>query len=430
MISLPNAVPRAAIGIEIGPHHLRAVRYSGRRSRHADAMEMEWSVDVPDDAVAALKDRFGTGNRIAIAVDVSALFLKRLALPALSPEERRQVVALDPERYFPVRDVDLVVGVRNDDLVVAADAGEFDRLTESLSALGTIEFVEPAPMALARHLAAAGATDGVIVVADPRDGEAAVASVADGTIVNVRKVPATAEEIAEAVHDTRSEMAKGYLFPWQDALAAAIADGCGIPFEAVPPPSGTTESFAAAAGARLGLGDPPTLALVSKSLQRQAAARGLRRTVLAAVTLFAAFALSLWSVDHRRERTLLSLEQRIASRQDEAALVQTLLAEMAEAEQEVATLAAVSRGRHDLLDVLLLVTQLLPPDAHLRSLHASSSEWELDGYARDAARLIPTLEESDSLADVRFRTATTRVQLNNEAYESFSLALRYVPPSQ
>jgi Tfp pilus assembly protein PilN len=100
------------------------------------------------------------------------------------------------------------------------------------------------------------------------------------------------------------------------------------------------------------------------------------------------------------------------------------------AEEEVATLAAVSGERQDPLAVLLLVTRLLPPDAYLRGLHAAGDEWEIDGYARDAARLIPTFEESESLADVRFRTATTRVQLNNETYESFSLALRYLPPAQ
>jgi len=391
---------------------------------------MEWSVEVPDDAVATLKERFGTGNRIAVAVDLSALLVKRLALPALSPDQRRQMVVLDPERYFPVRDTSLVVGVRDDDLVVAAHARPFDRLTDALSAVGAVESVEPAPMALARHLAASGISHGILVVADPHDREAAVASIEAGRVVTLRKVPATTSDIADTVRGADAAETRTFLFPWQDRLAAELAEKLGCEFEALPAPSGTTESFAAAAGAWLGLADSPELALVSPSLQHRTVAREWRRGALAAGALLAALALGFWSLDYRRDRALAAIERSVDDRQDEAAQVQALMADVAAAEEEVVTLATVARERHDPLAVLLLVTQLLPPDAYLRGLHAAGGEWELDGYARDAARLIPTFEESELLADVRFRTATTRVQLNNETYESFSLALRHLPPSQ
>jgi Tfp pilus assembly protein PilN len=393
-------------------------------------MEMEWSVEVPDDAVATLRDRFGTGNRIAVAVDVSALLVKRLTLPALSPEQRRQIVALDPERYFPVRDANLVVGVRDDDLVVAAHAQQFDRLVDALSTLGVVESVEPAPMALARHLASVGMAGGALVVADPHDRDAAVALLEAGCVANLRKVPATSSDISDALQGIDAAAAPAFLFPWQDQLAAAIAETSGVECQTVPAPPGTTDSFAAAMGAWLGLTSPPELALISKRLQRRMAVRGWRRAALAGSALLLALALCLWSIDYRRERSLMLIERRVADQQDEASQVQTLLADVAAAEAEVSTLAAVARNRHDPLEVLLLVNRLLPQNSYLRSLHVAAHEWELDGYARDAARLIPTLEESEVLADVRFRTATTRVQLNNEAYESFSLALRYVPPSQ
>ncbi len=391
---------------------------------------MEWSVEVPDDAVSALKERFGTRNRIAVAVDLSVLLVKRLSLPALSPEQRRQMVALDPERYFPVRDTDLVVGVRADDLVVAAQAEQFDRLTDALSALGSVESVEPAPMALTRHLAASGIATGTLVVADPHDRDAAVATIVEGQVVTLRKVPATAADIANAVHGGDAAEAAGFLFPWQERLAAEIAGHSGMKLESLPAPSGTAESFAAAAGAWLGLASPPELTLVSPSLKRRMVIRAWQRGALAICFVAAALVLGFWSLDYRRERTLTAIERRVMERQGEAAQVQALLGDIAAAEEEVATLAVVSRERHDPLEVLLLVARLLPPDAYLRAIHAAGEEWELDGYARDAARLIPTFEESESLADVRFRTATTRVQLNNETYESFSLALRYVPSTQ
>ncbi|MEJ2237797.1 MAG: PilN domain-containing protein [Gemmatimonadales bacterium] len=145
------------------------------------------------------------------------------------------------------------------------------------------------------------------------------------------------------------------------------------------------------------------------------------------MAMFLALAAALWSVDLRRERTLAELERRIIQRRDQAAEVQVLLEEIADGWEELRTLAAVSSDRQNPLEVLLLVTHLLPTDAYLRSFSATGDSWELDGYARDAARLIPTLEESDVLQHVEFRSATTRVRLFNENYESFSLAFRYIP---
>ncbi len=390
---------------------------------------MEWTEAAPDDTVAALRERFGTGARIAVAVDMSALLVKRIALPALPADQRRQMVSLDPERYFPIRDEQLVVGVRGDDLVVAARAEQFDRMTEALAALGAVERVEPAPAALARHLAASDASDALFVMADPHDQDCAVVSMQAGHVAAIRKLRGDAQEIAAAARAVSDGAGRCYLYPWREPLAEQLARS-GLTAEPIPAPPGSTEAFAGARGALLGIDGPDDLTFVSPSLARRRAARAWRRGILATAALLAALIAAVWSVDLRRERTLAALERRVTARQDEAAEVRDLLTEVAAAQEEVRTLAAVSRERQDPLEVLLLVTRLLPPDAYLRSLAVSGEEWELDGYARDAASLIPTFEQSDALEDVRFRSATTRVQLDNESYESFSLALRYVPASQ
>jgi Tfp pilus assembly protein PilN len=417
------------IGIEIGPNRLRTLRRGGKRTAPVEAMEVEWSSAEPAETVAALVERFGTGARIAVAVDTAALFVKRLSLPALPAEQRRRMVALDPERYFPVRDESLVAGVRDDDLVVAARAAEFDRMAEALARLGPVERVEPAPVALARHLAAHDVTDAAVVMADPHDRDCAVVELRDGRVTTIRKIPTDVHAIVAAVRAEADTRASSFLYPWRESLADDLG-AAGLTVEAVPPPPGSTEAFAGASGALLGIDAPEELTLTSPALERRQRIRASRRRALAVAVVVATLFAAVWSVDLRRTRTLEEIQRRIAERQEDAAAVQLLQEEIATAQEEVTTLATVARERPDPLETLLLVTRLLPADAHLRSLVASGDEWELDGYARDAALLIPTFEASDVLSDVRFRTATTRTQLGNEDYESFALALRYVPPAQ
>jgi Tfp pilus assembly protein PilN len=322
-----------------------------------------------------------------------------------------------------------VAGVRDDDLVVAARAAEFDRMAEALARLGPVERVEPAPVALARHLAAHGVTHSTVVMADPRDSDCAVVELRDGTVATIRKLPTDVHAIVTAVRAAPNSGVRSFLYPWRESLAEELGAE-GVTVEPVPPPTGSTEAFAGASGALLGIDAPDELTLTSPALERRQQTRAWRRGALAVATLVAVLFAAVWSVDLRRTRALDEIQRRIGERQAEAAEVQQLLADIAAAEEEVTTLAAVARERADPLEALLLMTRLLPTEAHLRSLSATGDEWELDGYARDAALLIPTFEASDALSEVRFRTATTRTQLGNEDYESFSLALRYVSPAQ
>jgi general secretion pathway protein L len=122
-----------------------------------------------------------------------------------------------------------------------------------------------------------------------------------------------------------------------------------------------------------------------------------------------------------------ALEERIATVEAEAGPVLELRSQAQAVADELGLLAREATERSNPLEVLLAVTQLLPPDAHLNHFTAIGDEWELNGLARDAARLIPLLEQSDLFADVRFRTATTRVRVANEFFENFSLVFRHVP---
>ncbi|NIP83203.1 MAG: hypothetical protein GWM90_29820, partial [Gemmatimonadetes bacterium] len=94
-------------------------------------MEVEWGARPLAEAVRELRDRFGSHNVVAVAVDMAVVHVKRLDLPPLPAEQRRRMIATDPHRYFPVRGEPLVAGVRDDDLVVAAPGSLLGEWTEA-----------------------------------------------------------------------------------------------------------------------------------------------------------------------------------------------------------------------------------------------------------------------------------------------------------
>jgi len=391
-------------------------------------MEVAWAMRPPTDSVAALRERFGSGNVVAVALDMSALFVKRLQLPPLSMEERRRIVATDPQRYFPVLDDMLVAGVREDDLVVAARGELFDRWVEALGALGSVERVEPAPVALARHLAIHGVEDGLLVMADPASAEAVLARIQERRIKTLRKIPSGTTELVELVAAAYPPPASCTLHPWREDLANELRKRVppGTVVE-VPPAPGAPESFAVAHGAALGMDDEGQLTLVSPTLARRMSAAIRRRTLLHVGALVLSLGVLGWSLDHRRTATLRALDERIGTLQAEAAPVLALRDEATSIADEVAVVSGEASARTNPLDVLLALTRILPADAYVTQLSVSGDQWEMVGLASDAAKLVPLLERSELLADVRFRTATTRVRVRDESFENFSLVFRHVP---
>src|SRR5437667_99264 len=68
-----------------------------------------------------------------------------------------------------------------------------------------------------------------------------------------------------------------------------------------------------------------------------------------------------------------------------------------------------------------------PAGAYLRVLRWPGVEWQIDCYAANASRLVAQLGEAPEFKEVRFLSATTRVNLADRTYESFVLAFRYAP---
>src|SRR2546428_805421 len=144
----------ARLGVEVGTRTMRGVRLEGWFRSRARVVEVECDPANPTEAVDALREHLGRTRRIALALDIPFLFMKRVKLPPLPESEKREILRLEPERFFPVRAEEIVPAVRDDDdLVFATRETPLATWVAALEALGPVDGIEPGPLALARGLA-------------------------------------------------------------------------------------------------------------------------------------------------------------------------------------------------------------------------------------------------------------------------------------
>lgn len=413
------------IGVEIGARRVRAVAL-GRR-RHREAVEMDWDGTALGDVMAGLRERLGSSGTVGLAVDPEWLFAKRVSLPPVSADERRRILGLEPERFFPVRGEPLVIAARaDDDLVFAARQAQIEEWIAAAERLGDVVRVEPSPVSLARVCAATGVPTGTVIAVGSA-GHAACIRFVNGRVTSVRRVRGSAAEAAALL--ASDSPAQLHLTPWSDDGANAVR--AVLPTTDVrpmPPAEGLTPDFAGAHGTALGVGGGDEDGLVPPALAHRLARRQRNRSVGAVAAAAAACVFALVSLDASRNRAAERVDAELARLRTETADIVALQSEALRLEAEVRALDTIAAARPNPLAVLLEISRRLPSDAYLRGFGgAAADEWELDGYARNAAGLIPTLEASPGLADVRFRAATMRLRIGNQDYESFALALRRVP---
>jgi hypothetical protein len=421
---------QARLGIEIGPKGVRAVCVRGgiRRRVEAVEIELESAGESPADVIAALNDRFGSVAAVAVAVDLDSLLVKRVQLPPIPLAERRRVLMLDPERFFPIRGEELAVSVRGDDLVFATRGQALDTWLSALESIGPVERVEAAPVALARCCAREDLTDGWVLVGGADGQSAGLLELAEGRLKSARKVFGGPLEAVGTLAEAGIQSSTLYLSPWSEQMGSEVsARFGGAEIKPLPSLQGVPAMYAAALGAVLGIAEHQDPGLATAALQDRISGRRRRRTAVAVVALAAALAFAVSAMDGSRSRAVTRLDGDIAGVRDRATLVLDLQAEMEALARESGALAAVTTQRVSPLRVLQIISSLLPSDAHLRAVRGTAADWQLDGYARDAAQLIRLFEGSPEFEGVHFRTATSRARIGNETYEAFSLALRYVP---
>jgi hypothetical protein len=391
------------LGIELGAHTVRAVRIEGwpraltRARAHARTrvLEIEGDLDHLDDAVHALRDDLGPARAVALAIDLPLIRVKRIALPALSADERRNILSLEPERFFAVRAEPLVAAVRADDaLVFAAGEAALTSWIAAFERLGPVTVVEPGPVALARALAHASITEAAVLL-DRGDAGREVIEIQNGRVHSARRLFGGGE-------------ARGDPVP-------AIGE--------VPSP------FETAYGAALAIDQAPPVAetLLPAKHARVVRGRRLRAVTLAGGACAAAVVFALTSLDAERAGATRALDADIARLKGSAAPAMALQTKLAVLERRSQAIREIETERANPLRVFLAMSERLPTGAFIRGIRGSGADWQVDGYAPNAATVITSLGAGHDFQDVHFLSAMNRAQVGNQSYESFSLAFRYVP---
>jgi type IV pilus assembly protein PilN len=416
------------LGIELGPRTVRAVRLEGWREVRTRALEIVWDPERPDDAVGTIREGLGRARRVAIAIRLPLLFAKRVRLPALPLAERRRVLRFEPQRFFPVRLEELVIAVRDDDYVFATREAPLTSWIRAFEALGPVELVEPGPVALARGLAHAGISNGIVLDDDIGRG-LGVMDIRDGFVASARRAYGGIPQAAAAVAAVEGGSSRPiYVTPWQADRVREI--GVAVPgatFAPFPEAGDVPAPFLASLGAALGVGRTLDDALLPDDLRSRIDGRRRRSFVGAMVACVAAVLLMLVSADTRRARAVRDLTARVAELERRSAPALAQRNELAALEGRARSLTQIEVERSDPLQVLLAVTTRLPEGAYLRSVRANGAEWQIDGYASQAAAVVQVLSQTPSFRDVHFLSATNRVQVGERMHESFSVAFRIAP---
>jgi hypothetical protein len=381
------------VGVEIAGTRLRAVALAAWGDRPRAQVDVEWHAANPAASIAALASRMGRVGRVALAIGLDQLHVKHVELPPAAPRVRRQMIAVEPDRFFPVQNDQVIVGLAGA-VAFAVDQSTLDRWTRAFEAWAPVESVEAAPVALARALA--DVEDGTYSFA-LGDGEVGVVETRGRTLAGARHVSGPAAD------DARDRS------------------------RALPTVRGVAPELLVAWGAARGLdGDLETM-MLGDAQRRTIERRRLRRIAGAAAACVIALGFGLWALDRSREDVLARLTADQAALEARAAPGAALRAQLASLDREETISRNVTSARTDPLRVLAALGERLPRDVTVLNARAIGDEWRIDGTATNAAAILPALDGDPRFADARFLAATARYREGGRTYESFSLAFRVKP---
>jgi len=382
------------VGLELTGDRVRAVTVSRWLSAPFESFELRWDPTAPADGVAILRQHLGNISGIALSVGIEFLHVKHVKLPPVSTMERRNILMLEPDRFFPIESGEVVVSVRDgSDIVFASDARLVESWVTAFERWAPVDNVEASPVSLARALRRGGVRDGTFEL-PAAVGERATAELRGGALVSARRIG--------------SGPAGG-----QQQNPPAIR--------------GVAPEFASAFGAVLGADDSPDQMLVSNSGHARISRRRMAGVTRAALNFALAVAFVLAALDRSRSRQLAAVEQEIAMVTPRAAKGASLQTRLASLNIELAATRSVTAARVSPVAVLAALSRRLPAGATVMSVRADGLVWQIEGTARDAGALVPALAADKIFEDVRFLSASSRFREGNRSYETFSIALRAVP---
>ena len=385
---------KALVGLEISGGRVRAITVSRALRRPLRRFEIPWGPDSIDEAVSLLRSELGAAAGIGVAIGFQFLFPKHVQLPPVGALEKRRMIALEPERFFPVAGPIVVQAGAESDLVFAAESALVDRWITALQAWAPVQCVEASPIAFARAARAAKIRDGWYEL-DSGPEETGLAQLAGGRLLSARR--------------TRTSK------PDQSILQ-------------IPEYSGVPGSFLGALGAALGTSENPDMMLISEPLHARIRSSRIRSFIGVGLLAAAGLLFALFSASQSRQRLLDHLDAEIVALRPQSAAAEQLQGRIARV-GAAAIAAREAQSSADPLAVIGVLSKRLPRDVFVMTVRAAGDEWQITGTARDAAAIIPALDADPALENVRFLAGTSRFTESRRTYETFTIGFRARPAS-
>ena len=375
-------------GVEIGAERVRAVvRGRGGALR---TFELAFTPDRLDEMVAQLAAVAGDVRAIGLAVGHAHLHVKQVKLPPVTHRARRQMLAVEPERWFavPAGAPTAVSLTANGEIALGADGALVDACAKAFGAWAPVQRVEAAPQALTRALNAAGHPSAFAAL-DAGSGEVGLIETADGILRTVRRARAA-------------------------DLMASPASPAAMP--------GLDAAFSVALGAALGLDSTVDGMLLTPALERGYLAAQRRTLITWAAAAAVAMLAVVCTAGLSRDRLLTALEQELASAKVEARTGSALALRAMAIDREMAAISTTTHARPDVLAALAALGVRLPVEAVAQRVRVVGTDWQVEGNAKTAAAVLAALAAEPRFERVRFLAPSNRFREGTSDRETFAIA--------
>ena len=376
------------VGIEVGVGRLRAV-VRGRRGA-IKTFEVPCTSDTLDTAVAELQALAGDAASIGLTFGLGHLQVKQVKLPPVTHEARRQMLMVEPERWFANATGDSTAIALDADggLALAADGVVVEACVAACSRWAPVLRVDAAPMAVARVFRWAGVSAAYAVL-DASPGEVGIVQIEDGVLRTVRRV--------------------------------RLADNAPSMHGATEVP-GVATPFVTAFGATLPTDAVPGTELLTVDLEHGFATVRRRRTLAWSVAAAGAICSAVWSFGVTRARTLDALEVAVDAARSGAAPGHLAVRRALLIDRELASITSTVATRTDVLAALTSIGARLPQEAVAQRVRVSGTEWQVEGNAATASAVLAALAAEPRFERVRFLAPSNRFRDGADDRETFAIA--------
>ncbi len=379
------------VGIEIGADRVRAVVRS--RGGRLSTYELPFQPERLDEMVTQLSTAAGDVRGIGLAIGLAHLHVKQVKLPPVAHAARRQMLIVEPERWFAVQPgASTAVALTPDgDIALAADGTIVDACVRALSRWSAVRRIEAAPMALARALAAAGHPSSSAAL-DAGTGEVGAIETRDGVLRSVRRARAT--DLAAA--------------PASPSLAKDL-----------------DPAFSVALGAALGFDGTVDAMLLTPWLERGFVSEQRRRVVMWATAALLAIGAAGWAAGASRERLLSALESELIAARRTATTGVEMSSRVMAIDRELAAISTTTASRSDVAAGLAALGARLPKAAVAQRVRVVGKEWQVEGNTQTAAAVLAALAAEPAFEKVRFLAPSNRFRDGTTDRETFAIAFAF-----